>query len=53
MRRFLETHGINTIDADSVGHEVLASEPSVARGVSDLWPEVVSGGRIDRRALGG
>jgi dephospho-CoA kinase len=49
VRRLLAEHGIETIDADTVGHRVLDAEgfaPVAAR-----WPEVVLEGQISRQAL--
>ncbi len=50
VRQMLEEAGIRTIDADSVGHQVLAGTAFDA--VAERWPEVVSAGVIDRSALG-
>ncbi len=50
VRKLLAERGIRTIDADAVGHAVLAQEalgPVAAR-----WPRVVFEGQIDRKALG-
>ena len=50
VRKLLAERGIRTIDADAVGHAVLAHEalgPVAAR-----WPQVVFEGQIDRKALG-
>lgn len=49
VRKLLAMRGIRAIDADAVGHAVLAGEalgPVAAR-----WPEVVLEGQIDRKAL--
>lgn len=40
------------IEADVVGHAILADDPDVMAQVVRRWPEVVVGGAIDRRALG-
>jgi dephospho-CoA kinase len=49
VRRLLGANGIRTIDADGVGHMVLAQE---ALGpVSGRWPDVVLEGQIDRKSL--
>ena len=48
--RLLGGHGIRTVDADSVGHEVLAG-PGFFE-VAERWPGVVLEGEIDRKALG-
>ena len=49
VRRLLEEHGIRTIDADSVGHEVLREE--ALQEVSKHWPDVVVDGVVDRSRL--
>lgn len=49
VRRLLEGHGLRTVDADSVGHQVLVSEAREA--VAERWPEVVGPGGVDRAAL--
>ena len=41
--------GIWTLDADSVGHEILAG-PGLSE-VAERWPEVVVNGEINRKAL--
>lgn len=52
VRRLLEEHGFFTIDADSVGHEVIAEGGPAFRQVSRRWPEVVEDGGINRSELG-
>ena len=42
-------HGFRTVDADAVGHIVLAGEALAP--VSERWPSVVLEGQIDRKAL--
>lgn len=51
MRRMLEELGVKAIDADSIGHEVIAPDGPAFAAVAERWPDVVSGGRIDRSAL--
>jgi dephospho-CoA kinase len=51
VRRFLEEAGIDTIDADSVGHLVLEPNGPAFDEVYSMWPQVVVDGRIDRAAL--
>lgn len=51
VRRLLETHGFFTVDADSVGHEVLAHRSEAFTAVARRWPEVVRDGEIDRSEL--
>ena len=47
--RILRERGIHVIDADLVGHEVLAGPASAM--VAERWPDAVRDGRIDRAAL--
>ena len=49
VRRLLAERGIRTIDADAVGHLVLAGEGLTA--VAERWPDVVLEGQIDRKTL--
>lgn len=52
VTRLASAAGFATIDADLVGHDVLAGP--ARQVVSERWPEVVGGsGQVDRRALGG
>lgn len=51
VRQFLHETGIATIDADSIGHDVLARGGAAFADASDRWPETVVDGQIDRRAL--
>jgi dephospho-CoA kinase len=53
VRRILQNLGISTIDADSVGHEVLEPGGAAIEAVAAAWPEVVVGGIVDRTKLGG
>src|SRR5690606_26661096 len=51
VTRLAAASGMTTIDADLVGHDVLAGparDPVAAR-----WPEAVVDGHIDRKILGG
>ena len=50
--RLLAERGFAVLDADRVGHSILAGDHPVARQVAERWPETVTGGTIDRRALG-
>jgi dephospho-CoA kinase len=45
----LAERGVHTIDADAVGHQVLAEEGFDP--VAERWPAVVLEGKIDRKAL--
>lgn len=45
--------GIATIDADRVGHEVLAPGGAAFGEVADTWPDVVIDGEVSRPALAG
>jgi len=44
--------GTAVIDADSLGHAVLWADGEAFAQVTARWPQAVSGGRIDRSALG-
>lgn len=52
VRRILQSLGVDTIDADSVGHEALEPAGPAIDAVAEAWPEVVEGGIVDRRKLG-
>lgn len=47
-----EAAGAVVVDADRAGHDVLEPDGAAFDAVARRWPEVVSDGRIDRRALG-
>ncbi|MCI0678126.1 MAG: dephospho-CoA kinase [Actinobacteria bacterium] len=53
VREMLSEAGVATIDADSLGHRVLDPDGPAFASVATRWPEVVSGGLIDRGALAG
>lgn len=48
----LRSRGALVIDADELGHQVLAPDGEAYAAVAARWPEVVDGGVIDRAALG-
>ena len=48
----LVERGFAVLDADRVGHSILEGGHPVALQVAERWPEAVTAGRIDRRALG-
>ena len=50
VTRLAAASGLATIDADLVGHDVLAGAARAA--VSARWPEAVVDGHIDRKILG-
>ena len=50
--RMLAERGFAVLDADRVGHEVLAVGHPVAAQVAERWPEAVVDGRVDRALLG-
>ena len=52
VRRILAGHGLMTIDADSVGHEVLSPGGAAVDAVAERWPDCVVDGVVDRRLLG-
>jgi dephospho-CoA kinase len=51
VRKMLENAGVATIDADSVGHEVLERTGPAFGAVAARWPDVVVDDEIDRSAL--
>lgn len=51
VRRVLDELGFFTVDADSVGHEVLAEGGPAFREVSRRWPDALTGEQIDRAEL--
>ncbi len=51
VRGLLERRGMRTIDADSLGHEILEPGAEAYDLVAAEWPAVVRDGRIDRRLL--
>jgi dephospho-CoA kinase len=53
VREMLAEAGISTIDADRVGHEVLAPGGPAFGEVAATWPDVVIDGEISRRTLAG
>ena len=51
--RYLEERGATVIDADKLGHRAYdPGTPGFDKVAAAFGPEVVSGGRIDRKALG-
>lgn len=52
VRRLLESAGLSTIDADSIGHQVLEPGGDAEHAVATAWPEVLVDGEIDRGRLG-
>jgi len=52
VRRVLQGSGLSTIDADSVGHEVLQRGGAAVGAVAESWPDVIVGGEVDRKRLG-
>lgn len=52
LGRLLAERGFAVLDADRVGHRILAADHPVAVLVAERWPETATGGEIDRRALG-
>ncbi len=52
VRMVFGDHGLSTINADSVGHEVLRPGGAGVAAVSEAWPEVVVDGEVDRKRLG-
>ena len=52
VRKLFEKFGAQTIDSDSIGHQVIEPEGPAFAEVVSRWPEVVAQGAIDRPALG-
>jgi dephospho-CoA kinase len=52
VARMLTERDVPVFDADKAGHEALEPDGEAFAAVSARWPEVVTEGRIDRRALG-
>lgn len=50
LTRLAAASGLATIDADLVGHDVLAGP--ARRAVAERWPEAAVDGHIDRKILG-
>lgn len=50
VTRLAAAAGYSTIDADLVGHDVLAGPARAA--VAARWPEVMENGQVNRKALG-
>ena len=53
VRRLLEESGVETIDADAIGHQVLEPAGPAYALVAETWPAVANEGAIDRGALAG
>ena len=51
VRALLEQSGMLTIDADSIGHEVLEPNGAAFDQVVDRWPTVIVDDKIDREVL--
>ena len=50
--RMLAKRGFAVLDADRLGHEILATGHPVSAQVAERWPEAVVDGRVDRGLLG-
>ncbi|MCL2084273.1 MAG: dephospho-CoA kinase [Oscillospiraceae bacterium] len=48
---FLAERGVYTIDADRVYHELLETGAALRASIAELFPDTLSGGKIDRKAL--
>ncbi|NND85522.1 MAG: dephospho-CoA kinase [Acidimicrobiia bacterium] len=48
----LAVRGAEIIEADRLGHDVLAPDGAAHAAVAARWPEVMRDGEVDRRALG-
>lgn len=51
VRQLLEGRGVTTIDADTIGHSVLASEGPAFAKVASRWRQVVEDGEVNRSSL--
>lgn len=51
VRRILAGHGVDTIDADSVGHAVMRGDGPAYAEVAERWPQAVREGEIHRPTL--
>lgn len=51
VRELFSDAGITTVDADSIGHAVLASDGAAFAQVAEKWPHVVRDGEIHRPSL--
>ena len=47
-----ESGGVEMIEADRIGHEILLPGGSAFAAVATRWPQVIEGGLIDRKKLG-
>ena len=52
VRQLFEKFGAQTVDSDSIGHQVIEPEGPAFAEVASTWPEVVAQEAIDRPALG-
>jgi dephospho-CoA kinase len=52
VRQALASHGVSTLDADSIGHAVLEPGGPAFEAVAQRWPSVVVDGQVDRPSLG-
>lgn len=51
--RVLAERGFEVLEADRIGHDLLARDSTVADRVAARWPEATAGGLIDRGRLAG
>src|ERR1041385_6143067 len=51
VARLLAARGVPVIDADEVAREVVMPGRPALREIAARWPEVVSDGTLDRKAL--
>lgn len=52
VARMLATHGAAHVDADRLVHRLLAHDRETIAAIAQQWPEAVTHGVVDRRALG-
>jgi dephospho-CoA kinase len=51
VRQMLAARGVTTIDADSIGHEVIAPGGAAEAEVLEMWPAAAGREGVDRAAL--
>ncbi len=49
--RLLAGRGFEVLEADRIGHDLLAQDHRVIRSVAQRWPETLVGGSVDRSRL--
>lgn len=52
VANYLESKGMLRVDADACVHKLLSEDTQIMASVAELFPDVVTDGAIDRKALG-